>query len=217
LPDTGRITLSDFTLIFGKNEDGKTLTIDALVKMLLTQGRSIFERIKRVDEEPEGYIIMLDDEGKEVKLPEKGDLTSIIDLTPSECCNTFIVRNSNLSIARQSDFYRNVTDRLTGLRTEEIKLIKNELQELGKLTRPDSTASLRNIAGEKIKGRTKDAAELISRIEELEERVTGEKLDKLEEELLEVRERITEINIQIEHFEEARKRQEYDKQFNNTD
>jgi len=56
LSNTGRILLHGFNLFWGKNEDGKTLTIDALVKLLL--GRSVreFERINRVEENPEGPL-----------------------------------------------------------------------------------------------------------------------------------------------------------------
>ncbi|MCK4533686.1 AAA family ATPase, partial [bacterium] len=35
LSDHGKIKLNNFNLFFGRNEKGKSLTIDALVKMLL--------------------------------------------------------------------------------------------------------------------------------------------------------------------------------------
>lgn len=38
-----------------------------------------------------------------------------------------MIRNSNLSLALGSDFYRNVVDRLTGLRTEGILAIRSQL------------------------------------------------------------------------------------------
>lgn len=210
LPDTGRVLLGNFSLLFGKNEDGKTLTIDALVKLLLRRGRILFERIKRVDEEPEGYLVMEDDEGKEVKLPEKGDLMDITYLTPQECRNIFIIRNSDLSIASEAEFYRNVTDRLTGLRTEGILSIRSQLQELGKLTRADGTASLRDWAGEKLKTKTRRANRLIEDIAELDKKVKEEELDRLEEALLKIREKASEISRKIKTLEEARKREKYE-------
>ncbi|MBD3180633.1 MAG: AAA family ATPase, partial [Candidatus Latescibacteria bacterium] len=39
----GRIELADFNLLFGRNEAGKSLTIDALVKMLLGKGLKGFD------------------------------------------------------------------------------------------------------------------------------------------------------------------------------
>jgi len=211
LPDTGRVALGSFSLLFGKNEDGKTLTIDALVKLLLQSGRRLFEDINRVGEDPDGYLIIEDENGKEVKLPEKGDLASITDLTPEECRNIFIIRNSDLSIARESEFYRNVTDRLTGLKTQEISCIRNELQELGKLTRAGSNASLRDLAGEKLKTMMGNAVKLIEEIKTLEKKLGEEKFDRLEETLLKTREVRSKINSELETFEDARKREKYEK------
>lgn len=211
LPDTGRITVGNFSLFFGKNEDGKTLTIDGLVKMLLRTGRRLFERINRVNEEPEGYLIVEDAEGRELKLPEKGDLTDITDLTPEECRNIFIIRNSDLSIALESGFYRNVTDRLVGLRTGEISQIKGQLQELGKLTKADSTASLRDWAGEKLKTGIRRAHSLIEKIKALDEKIRAENFDRFEDEFLKIREEASEVSRRIEAFENARKREQYEK------
>ncbi|MCK4446656.1 MAG: AAA family ATPase, partial [Candidatus Marinimicrobia bacterium] len=58
LPDSGRISLQNFNLFFGNNEDGKTLTIDALVKLLLGKYIKDFEHINRVDETPDGHVII---------------------------------------------------------------------------------------------------------------------------------------------------------------
>lgn len=210
LPDTGRTKLSNFNLFFGKNETGKTLVIDALVKILFKQNRRIFRQINRVDGEPDGYVIIKDDKGKKIKLPEKGDLTKICGLSPSECRNLFIIRNSDLSIARESEFYTNVTDRLTGLRTEEISSIREKLQEIGKLTRADSGASLSDKWG-KIKTKVKNANTLMIEINELEREIEAENFDQIEEEITKVTERIDEIEQRLNSLEDARKREKYEK------
>jgi DNA repair protein SbcC/Rad50 len=88
-----------------------------------------FQNINRVDEKPEGYIIIEDDKGKEIKLSRKKDLTKTVGLTTSECRNILIIRNTDLSIAPESEFYTNLTDQLTGLRTKEIFSIKKKLRE----------------------------------------------------------------------------------------
>ncbi len=212
LPNTGRILLNDFNLFFGKNEDGKTLTIDALVKLLLGRNTKDFEHIERVDETPEGYVIISDDKGKEIKLPEKGDLTKVANLTPSECRNIFIVRNSNLSIARdvaqESEFYTNVTDRLTGLRTKEISMIRENLIEIGKIT---PTGIFRDIKGEKLKIRVKSAKDLIKKIESLGEKIKKDRFDELEKESVRQKEEIEGIEQETKSLEDARKREKYEK------
>ena len=79
------------TLLLGKNEDGKTLTIDALVKLLLgRQVRDFGRIIDRVEEKPEGYCVIEGDDGEEIKLPHKEDLTTITAVTASEYRNIFI-------------------------------------------------------------------------------------------------------------------------------
>ena len=208
LPNTGRISLHNFNLFFGRNEDGKTLTIDALVKLLLQRNIKDFERIDRVEESPEGYVIVEDDKGKEVKLPEKGNLTRVVDLTPSECRNIFIIRNSDLSIAREGEFYTTVTDRLTGLRTEVLSKIKEILRENGKIT---PSGMFRDIKDEKLKTRIEEAENLIEEIDTRFEEIERENFDELEEEYVRYREEINGVRQQIESLEDARKREKYEK------
>jgi len=208
LPNTGRVSLHNFDLFFGKNEDGKTLTIDALVKLLLGRNTTYFENIDRVEENPEGYVIVEDDEGKETKLPEKGNLTEMIGLTPSECRNIFVIRNSDLSIADESRFYTNVTDRLTGLRTEEISVIKEILRELSKIT---PSGAFRDIKGEKLKTRIENAIGLAEKVKNLEKEVRKEKFDELEEKSATCSEKTDAIMRKIENLENARRREKYEK------
>ncbi len=208
MPNIGRISLRSFNLFFGKNEDGKTLTIDALVKLLLGRNIRDFEHIDRVGENPEGYVIIEDDKGKEIKLPEKGDLTKVAGLTASECRNIFVIRNSDLSIAHESEFYTNVTDRLTGLRTEKISKIKEILRDLSKIT---PGGIFRDIKDEKLKTRIENAKDLRTKIESLAQRITEEGFDELEEESVKLREKIDGIIQKTEDLEDARRRETYEK------
>ncbi len=212
LHNAGPFRLKNFNLFFGKNEDGKTLTIDALVKMLLKNVKE-FENIDRVEERPTGYVVVENEEGKELKLPEKGDLAKIARLSPEECRNIFIIRNSELSIGRDEiSFYTNITDRLTGLRTEAIASIKKELQKIGKLTRADSRGGL---SGSKefgyIKLRMEKASNLIKRIHEFQEELQREKFDELEIESANVREEIERLKQEQTSLETARQREIYEK------
>ena len=208
LLSTGRISLRNFNLFWGKNEDGKTLTIDALVKLLLGRNVKDFERIDRVEEKPEGYVTVEDDKGREIKLPEKGDLTELADLASSECRNIFVIRNSDLSIAHEGAFYTSVTDRLTGLRTEEISNIEENLREIGKTT---PTGEFRDVREERLKTRIRDASNLVEEIEDLAKRIQEERFDEFEEESAKRREEVERIEQEIENLEDARKRREYEK------
>jgi len=212
LSNTGRILLHSFNLFWGRNEDGKTLTIDALVKMLLGRNVKEFEHIDRVEENPEGYVIIENEKGEEIKLPGRTDLTKIAGLTSSECCNIFIVRNSKLSIARdaaqESKFYINVTDRLTGLRTGEIHRIKEALRGMGKIT---PSGIFRDVGDEKLKTRIENAKNLVEKIKSLGKEIVEKRSDELEEESAKLREGIERIDQEIKAFEDARKREKYEK------
>jgi len=208
LPNIGRIWLGSFNLFFGRNEDGKTLTIDALVKLLLGRNIRDFEHIDRVGENPEGYVIIEDDKGKEIKLPEKGNLTKVAGLTPSECRNIFVIRNSDLSIAHESEFYTNVTDRLTGLRTEKISKIKEILRDLSKIT---PSGIFRDIKDEKLKTRIENAKDLMGKIETLTRVIKEEGFNEVEEESVRWGEKKDGVIQKTENLEDARRRETYEK------
>ncbi len=208
MSNIGRISLRSFNLFSGKNEHGKTLTIDVLVKLLLGRNTKDFECIDRVEENPEGYVIIEDDKGKEIKLPEKGNLTKVAGLTASECRNIFVIRNSDLSIAHESEFYTKVTDRLTGLRTEKISKIKEILRDLSKIT---PGGIFRDIKDEKLKIRIENAKDLTTKIEGLAQKITEEGFDELEEESVKLTEKIDGIIQKTEDLEDARRRETYEK------
>ncbi len=133
-----------FNLLFGENEQGKSLTFDALIKLLFGKFSKKFTQINRVEEDPAsfgGFVTISttqDDREKEHRLQGKITLSDLTGLTTSECNNIFLIRNSDLSIGQdlreQDQFYLSVTDRLTGLQTEEIASVKNKLLNYGQLT-----------------------------------------------------------------------------------
>ncbi len=208
LSNTGRISLHSFDLFWGRNEDGKTLTIDALVKLLVGRNIRDFDRIDRVEEKPEGYVIVEDDKGNEIKLPERGDLAKVAGLTSSECRSIFIIRNSDLSIASESEFFADVTHRLTGLRTDEISKIKDALGELGKMT---ESGVFRDIKDEKLKTRIERAKQLVEAIAILAGKIEEEGFDDLERESVRLQEEIERIAQDLGNLDDARKREEYEK------
>jgi len=131
LKDTGTIELGDFTILWGNNERGKTLIVDALLKMILKNEHGIFSRIDRVSEFPEGYVI-INYRGKDCKLPEEDNsLTKVI--SAADFRNIFVIRDSDLTISEESQYYSDVTRKLIGSRVGEIDKIKN-LTAVGKVT-----------------------------------------------------------------------------------
>ncbi|HQO06264.1 MAG TPA: AAA family ATPase, partial [Fervidobacterium sp.] len=96
--------LGKFNVFYGPNESGKTLTVDALIKLLFQANNKQlikdFEKIDRVNEKPEGFVVV-EENGKESKLPEKGKITELTKLSTSDFRNIFIIRSSDLSISKE--------------------------------------------------------------------------------------------------------------------
>ena len=213
LENLNKIKLNDFNLIWGKNECGKTLTIDGLVKLLFNKTGKDFENLERVQEVPEGYVVLVDEKGNEYKIPEKGDLPKISGLSATECNNIFIVRNSNLSVAhdlsKESMFYESITDKLTGLETERIAKISEKIKEITRLT--DKSLEFQDVKDEKLKTRINEANKLIEEIDQLIQEVKEKGLDELEEKKVELKEQLETIEEEIKKLEALRKREKYEK------
>ena len=201
-----KIKLGDFNLIYGLNETGKTLTIEALIRILLGRKIKKFRGIDRVNETPEGYIVIKTKEGDR-KIPDHGRLSDITDLTPSECRNIFIIRDSDLSV-EEEEFYTEITDRLTGLKSREINSLKEMIRELTKLTH---TNRFLNTGEEKLKDRMEGAVLLSEGVELLINKATEENLDPLEEEYIHIKDDIDEKEKLIEEYENARRREQFNK------
>jgi len=129
-------------VISGRNEAGKTLTIDAVIKMLLQGKTRDFEDVDRVDEDPEGFILFEDSGGAEHKVNIKNGLAKYMDLGGLDLRNIFIIRDSDLSLRDECGYYKNITDKLTGLQLEKIDTVMALIKDHGRLTKPSSDAGL---------------------------------------------------------------------------
>ena len=180
LADRGRLKLHRYNLFWGFNERGKTLTIEALLKMLFQKQARYFKDIMRVNEVPEGYLIVEDEIRGEMKLPEAGTVSELYGFSNTEFNNIFVIRDSDLSIAAERDFYRSLTGRLTGMQTDEIKSICEKIYNLGEVT---PGGDFQNIAPGKLKERLKKAEDLRKSIEILRAKLQEEGFGKIEKEL----------------------------------
>lgn len=138
-----------FHLCHGKNESGKTLLVESIIKMLLEDNAGHYQGLNRVDHPPAGHLL-IDNSGNEILLPDQGFDAVFPDLTPEDIRNALIIRDFDLRLPeRQDDFgsssyLREVTDRITGAQTQRIESIRGELKEIGYLTNSSSDARLVN-------------------------------------------------------------------------
>ncbi len=183
--------LSDFNLVFGKNERGKTLIIDAVLKMLFKKEKRLaanFSHLDRVAERPEGFIVLDDKKNGEFKLGSGESVSKHFDrpIAPEDFRNIFVTRDSDLSIKSQAEYYTDITDRLTGLRTKELARIMKSLQQMGRLTGTGPESRLaNNQETDHIADKIKRAEELIRDIDELKQKLKESNYDSLEKALAE--------------------------------
>ncbi len=201
-------SLKDFNLIWGGNEEGKTLMIDALLRMIFgKKEEKKFKGIDRVTEDPIGKILFTDGNDDYDPLKYK-DFLKKINITSDEFRNIFIIRNSDLSI--ESGYYSNFTERLTGERIKEIEDIIKKLREIGRLTDTLSDISDEQKFG-KLRTKLTTSDSLRKKIKSLKDRFENEKINEVHRECFELEERINENKEKIERLENARKREKYEK------
>jgi len=199
---------ASFTLFFAPNEEGKTLTIDALLKMLFSSRElKPVTGIKRVEEKPEGYLVVGTGQD-EFKLSEAGSFSNLFEISALEFRNIFLVRDSDLALTGEAEFYRAVTGRLTGMRVDEIKEIKEYLQEMGGIT---AAGAFLNLAPDKLKDRYAAAQNLLGEIESLLGELEAENFSRFEESLARLEERHSEIKDLLDRYEQAYNREQYEK------
>ena len=208
LSDSGIKEPGLFNLIYASNEEGKTLTIDALLKMLFKKNLKRFKGIKRVEENPEGYLVLADSSQREIKFPEAGTFDQHFGFSPDLFANIFVIRDSDLSISDEGSFYRDFTSRLTGLRTGEIEKLKSVVLDLGGIT---EGGSYQNTAPVKLKDKINSASALKDKAEILLNQLRAEDFTDFEEELAELELKDRETAEKINSYREAQNREIYEK------
>ena len=203
--------IGDFTLVRGPNEEGKTLIIDALLRLLFRKGLGRVKglgNVTRVEEAPEGYVIVEID-GEEKKIGRDDSLTKHTSITANDFRNIFVVRDSDLSIVDEGSYFTDVSEKLAGLRTSEINRIKKTLQSKGNLTNSTSNADLaNNVESGHIRRRVELAREFIKEIDTLIEDLEKTDFERLEQLLGEAREGLGRERGELAAIEKARVRDE---------
>ena len=208
------ITLTDignFTLVFGENESGKTLLIDAILRFLLSgkRDRELFSRLDRVERNPDGFI-EISRQDQIFRFPDDGSLPDLLDIHAKDLRNVLVVRASDLQVheGEEKTYYAEITDRLTGIHREPIKKIRDKLHVIGMLTSTGKLSDSQDYG--KVASRIGDTKELLLEINELNERPSETDMVALEAELLDAMERRVEATEELERLQKAKKRERYE-------
>lgn len=193
--------------VFGENETGKTLCVDALLKMLTGKGAGWDPSLDRVEETPEGFPI-LEDDGKEFKLEKGESLADHLAIDARELRNIFVIRDADLSIPEEDVFYERVTDRITGLRSKDIRRIMEKLMELGRLTKERKEISDASAHG-KAASNIAEARELRKDIKKYVEEAEERGIPELEAKIFEDESQYAALNTEIKLQEKAEEKDKF--------
>jgi len=167
----------DFTLIWGLNEKGKTLVIEALLNNLPMDisERGFDRRVLRILDK-EGVVVEIEDEGRTYSKP----LNRFLDLklTKSEIYNLFFVLNSSLIYTKDEEVFRSALDRLSSTYIDILQSVKKKLLEANKLT---ETLNLKNTRDEDyLADRYEKAKETLAKVESLFKEIEEKNYAELE-------------------------------------
>jgi DNA repair exonuclease SbcCD ATPase subunit len=196
-------------IVFGPGGSGKTLTIDAVLKILLGENAEEFIRHDEVEETPTGYLV-IEKDGKEFKLGEEKHLSDIpgLEIDPTELKNIFVIQDADLGISDEDKFYGRVTSKLMGVRTGDIRRVEDELRKRGRLT---PKLEILDKHPHKFRTRLNDAKELQDDIGTYVEKAKSEGIDKLEKEKFDIKWDLKSLEESIELLEKAKKKLEFNK------
>ncbi|MGB9694206.1 MAG: ATP-binding protein, partial [Fervidobacterium sp.] len=192
--------------IFGDNESGKTLLVDCILKMLAGKGAGWDILLDRVAETPEGFLI-LEEDGKSLKLEKGQSLADYLSINAEELRNVFVIREADLRIPEEYTFYEKLTDRLTGLRTEDIRKIIEKLREIGRLTEGNDLSDAKALG--KPKSKLKEAKKLLEDIKKYLEEAEKTNIPELEAEIFQTKMMEETLKEKIELLEKARERDNF--------
>ncbi|MFH1754660.1 MAG: AAA family ATPase [Candidatus Latescibacterota bacterium] len=206
-----------FTLFYGPNEHGKTLVIDALLRMLFKRSRlrklQQFGNMRRVTQEPDGFVVIESHNGAQ-KMDSKETVADYyaVPIEPVDFRNVFMIRDSDLSVLEEDTYYTSITEKLTGMRTAELRKLKETIRKKGQLTSARSDAPLADSAEfDKIAGKVQRAEELIADITHLKDKLKAIRFEELEKDLAVSVERLSETRAVLELHKSAAKRERLEK------
>lgn len=193
-------------LVCGPNESGKTLLTEALLRLMT----GVTPADTRVEADVVGFV-ELDDEGA-YRVDADTSLLAYyedeygVSLTPAEFRNLFVVRDADLPVEGPG-FYERMTDRLTGLRADDIRTVMSAVRERGRLTAGELRLSDAQPHG-KPNALRGDAQALLEDVRQYRWTAAEDGLDTTERDRFEAARRAEELAATVDELEAAEQRAE---------
>lgn len=191
-------------VFYGPNESGKTLLLDAVLRLLLDDAAVSFKGIERIEEAPEGFILLETPAG-EVKIGRGQRLKDFFPFSSREFRNIFVIRDSDLYLEKEGEFYSSLTARLVGLRTGMMERLIGVIRQIGRLT---PAFKLADQQPEKVATARQEALKLAEEIGEYIEK-HGE-LEEIEAQIVNLVAAREKLQREYRRLENARRRKDLD-------
>lgn len=205
LPRFSHSCEENFEVIYGPNESGKTLILEAILRQLAPNIDSVLDGVGRVSDPPSGHVVV-ETNGTEHRLGGDVSLADLWEFTPRHLRNVFVVRDSDLSLLREHDFYDSVTQQIGDLHTSEIEAIQSRLVEDGRLTSIDGRKLSAAAENDDAAAVRDDAAALATEIRSYVEDAEANEVDDAEREFIAVRSELASRRDELERQRSAKAR-----------
>mgnify|MGYP001107994631 CR=1 FL=1 len=193
-----------FTIFYGENESGKTLTIEAILKLFFGEKEykkknteTMYENINRISDFPIGYVTIKSTKGEFTV--KNGEFLKKFDTSIEELKNVLVIRNSDLSIEednrKEPEIYTKISEKLIGSKITEIENLRKKILERAIIT---EKGSLKDQKQAPYKTKYDTANTLLKEIESLLPDLEKQDYFNLEKEISKTKER-------IEHLEQTMK------------
>lgn len=189
-------------VLYGPNEAGKTLFLEATLRLVEPDITGAMPGLGRVGEEPHGYVRVSGD-GEAERADGEESLFAGTDVEPAHLANIFVVRESALHLlSDEHSFYSSLTEHIGELHTSALDRIEDELLERGRLT--EKRRELSSAEGRDDAEGVRQRAESLRRdVEAYVEEAEREGLDALEGRLVAARSRLSRLREEVEALERA--------------
>lgn len=202
-------------VVYGPNESGKTLLVDALLLMLTSQNDD-----DRVGQDPLGHVRLQEPDGSR----RLGDGETVMDrieahygvsLGASEFRNTFVVRGADSRLTSEDDYYDRATDVVAESLVDDIDRVRRAVRSAGRVT-PSGLLIDRST---ELETRThhERARDILGRIEDTLDEADEDGARQLEADYFEAERRVDDQAEEVERLRAAQRHQAFETQSKNRD
>lgn len=196
------------TVISGPNEAGKSLYLEAVLRLLDPAVEDVMHPSPRVRETPTGRVVV-EHNGSVIECTGDAAICEQANFDPRHLQSIFVVQDTDLALPREQEYYTSLVETLGDIHTTEIERITDSLKDRGRLT--DTRLNIASSqSADNARTVHEEAETLAGQIRSYVEEVEAEGLDELAARRLDVQRAITATRTELDEQAEAKTVAEYE-------